>query len=202
MERALPMTTTLMLDELRDESRPEGWRRFSERYWPVLCGFGVKLGLNDADAADAAQWTLMQFLNEFRAGRYERARGRLSSFIIGIARNRILALRREARARQGRGGDVDLADELPDEATLTNIWENERRRMILDEAISQLRDSPRLAPGTFAAFELVALRGVPADEAARQASMTLNDVYVARSRCTRRLRELVGEITEAWDQDG
>jgi RNA polymerase sigma-70 factor (ECF subfamily) len=210
LERPLPITTTLLLDSLRDESRPEGWEQFSARYWPVLAGFARKLGLSEADAADAAQWTLMEFLREFRAGRYERARGRLSSFVVGIARNRILTLRRQARrGSAGSGGGSkdgpapgDSADQLPDDATMTDMWENERRRAILEDAVAQLRGSSRLSPSTFRAFELVALRGVPATEAAAQSGLSVEEVYVARSRCTKRLRELVEELTRAWNEDG
>lgn len=201
MERALPITTTLLLDSLRDESHPEGWERFSARYWPVLAGFARKLGLSEADAADAAQWTLMEFLKEFRAGRYERQRGRLSSFVVGIARNRILTLRRQSR-RAAEGGGGDSGELLPDEVTMTDMWENERRRAILEDAVTALRGSSRLSPATFRAFELVALRDVPAEEAAAQTGMSVDEVYVARSRCTRRLRELVAELTSAWDEDG
>ncbi|MFN5663262.1 MAG: sigma factor, partial [Planctomyces sp.] len=105
-----------MLDLLRDESRPEGWQDFTARYWPVLCGFALKLGLSEADAADAAQQTLADFLREFREGRYVRERGRLSSFILGIARNRVLRLRTEARRRSRR--IIDQAaniDDTPDD---------------------------------------------------------------------------------------
>lgn len=197
VERALPITTTLMLNALRDESRPEGWETFASRYWPVLAGWGMKLGLSEADAADAAQWTLMEFLKEFRAGRYERGRGRLSAFVIGIARHRILALRRDAR----RPADDAQAHELPDDATLTSLWDHERRRVILDQAIAELRGSSRLSPATLTAFELVAIRGLSADAAARQTGLSVNEVYVAKSRCTRRLREIVEELTRAFDED-
>jgi len=199
VERALPITTTLMLNALRDESQPEGWETFASRYWPVLAGWGMKLGLSEADAADAAQWTLMEFLKEFRAGRYERGRGRLSAFVIGIARHRILALRRDARRPTDDGAPPPA--ELPDNVTLTSLWDQERRRVILDQAIAELRRSPRLSPATFAAFELVAIRGLPAEAAALQTGLSVNEVYVAKSRCTRRLREIVDELTRAFDED-
>jgi len=188
-----------MLNALRDESRPEGWETFASRYWPVLAGWGMKLGLSEADAADAAQWTLMEFLKEFRAGRYERGRGRLSAFVIGIARHRILALRRDARRPIDR--DTTQPGELPDDATLTSLWDQERRRVILDQAIAELRGSPRMSPATFTAFELVAIRGLPAEAASRQTGLSVNEVYVAKSRCTRRLREIVDELTRAFDED-
>lgn len=198
MAGSLPVTTSLLLDALRDEGDQGGWREFTDRYWPVLVGLGVHLGLTETDAADAAQWTLVEFLREFRAGRYQRGKGRLSAFVIGIAKNRIRALRRQSVKRAPAG--VESADEI-DDVTLQNVWEQQRRSVILQQALKKLRESPKLAPSTFQAFELVALRNVPAEEAARQAGISVDDVYLARHRCTRRLREIVDELTAAWDQE-
>lgn len=198
MAGSLPVTTSLLLDALRDERDQDGWREFTERYWPVLVGLGVHLGLTETDAADAAQWTLLEFLREFRAGKYQRGRGRLSAYVIGIAKNRIRALRRQSARRAPAGAEP--VDEM-DDVTLQGVWEQQRRTVILQQALNKLRDSPKLAPATFQAFELVALRGVPAEEAARQAGISVDDVYLARHRCTRRLREIIDELTAAWDQE-
>lgn len=200
----LPITTSLLLSTLRDEHEGTGWRDFHARYWPVLVGLGVHLGLREADAQDAAQWTLLEFLREFRAGRYERGRGRLRSYILGIARNRIRSLRRSgsrpAQAARSLEDAPEQMDDLSDER-LEAVWEGERRSAILREALEQLRASPRLAPATFLAFELVALRSVPAEQAAQQAGLSVDDVYLARHRCTKRLKELVEVITRAWDEE-
>ena len=198
MAGTLPVTTSLLLDALRDERDQGGWRQFTDRYWPVLVGLGVHLGLTETDAADAAQWTLVEFLREFRAGRYQRGRGRLSAFVMGIAKNRIRAIRRQG-AKRAPGG-VDPLDEM-DDATVQDVWEQQRRSVILQQAIAKLRELPKLSPPSLQAFELVALRGVPAEEAARQAGISIDDVYLARHRCTRKLREIVEQLTAAWDEE-
>jgi len=70
-------TTTALLDGLHDPANEEVWREFDTRYRPIILGFAVKLGLSDEDAADVAQDTLARFVQEYRAGRYDRTRGRL-----------------------------------------------------------------------------------------------------------------------------
>ena len=52
-----------------------------------------------------------------------------------------------------------------------------------------------------AAADDLGLRGVPAPEAASQCGMTVDQVYVAKSRITRRLRDLVRELTDAFEED-
>jgi DNA-directed RNA polymerase specialized sigma24 family protein len=93
----------------------------------------------------------------------------------------------------------ELPGELPDEQQLTHVWRREREHAILAEAISILRDSARMEEHTFKAFELFALRGVPAEEVARQCAIAVDSVYVIKNRLTKRLREIVAEITEAYD---
>ena len=74
------------------------------------------------DAADVAQETLTDFLRDYRAGKYDRRRGRLRSWISGIARHRVLdTLRQRARNQATRGESA--FDELPDDARLTAIWD-------------------------------------------------------------------------------
>jgi len=47
-----------------------------------------------------------------------------------------------------------------------------------------------VAPETYQAFELVALEGLPAADAARLTGLSRNAVYLARKRILARLREL------------
>lgn len=203
MPAPLPITTSVLLESLRDERDQSGWTNFSDRYWPVLVGFGRKLGLQESDAADAAQWTLTEFLRLFRDGKYERGRGRLSAFVIGIARNRIRTLLRQMHRNQSGFDTSDPSDEpaMPDDSSLTLIWEQERRRAILQAALAELRRSSRMSPASLRAFELVALQSLSPQEAAREVGISVDDVYLARHRCTRRLRELVASLTEAWEHD-
>jgi DNA-directed RNA polymerase specialized sigma24 family protein len=64
-----------------------------------------------------------------------------------------------------------------------------------------LRDESEFDDRTLGAFELSSLRGVPVAETAAQCGMSLDQVYVARSRVTKRLRSLVEELTAAFEED-
>ena len=64
-----------------------------------------------------------------------------------------------------------------------------------------LRDEAALDDRTLQAFELVALRGVPPSEVGPQCGMSVDQVYVAKSRVTKRLREVVADLTAAFEED-
>ncbi|MCC6428639.1 MAG: sigma-70 family RNA polymerase sigma factor [Phycisphaerales bacterium] len=198
MGDALPKTTTVLLEHLHNEANIDTWHEFIRRYQPVLVGFGCKLGLSEADASDAAQWTLAEFLIAYRAGKYVRGRGRLSSWVIGIARHRIESLRRDGARHAGWHGDSHMLD-LRDSASMTQIWEREQRQVILNEALRRLRESSRFAEHTVRAFELVALRGMTPEAAALECSMTVDDVYLARHRVTGKLREWVARVSTEFE---
>ena len=195
-------TTTRLIEDLRDPANSEAWEGFDARYRPVLLGFARTLGFGPDDAAELAQQTLGRFVVAYREGRYVRGNGRLSSWLIGIARNVGSEMRRKAHRGRAAGdsvlGGVEAA--LPDEAHLTVIWEKERRAATLTQAMEMLRGSARLEAHTLRAFELFAIRGVPAPEVAAQCGIDVDAVYVIKNRLTKRLREIVRELTTLYDE--
>lgn len=193
-------TTTRLLDALHETDNAPLWAQIDARYRPVIGALARRLGLNDSDAEEVAQQTLSEFVRAYGEGRYDRSKGRLSSWILGIAHHTTLrALRGTRYAAKGIGQTA--LSEVPDESALRSIWTDERDRAILAQAMGLLRSESGVDDRTLLAFELVALRGVPVAEAASQSSMSVEQVYVAKSRIVKRLRQLVEELTKAFEED-
>ena len=96
---SLSKTTTQLLEALHDEGNEVAWQAFDDRHRPIVFGVARRLGLSEEDAADVAQQSIVEFLQAYKRGAYERERGRLRSWLVGIARFRSLdALRRRKRA--------------------------------------------------------------------------------------------------------
>lgn len=191
-------TTTALLDALRDPAHDGVWREFDARFRPLLTAFAVRLGLDAFEAEDVAQETLVEFVRAYQGGKYERSRGRLSSWVISIAQHRISHRRLAVARATARRADSALVH-LRDPARLTAVWQEEQRQLILIRAMDVLR-AGRTAEPTLRAFDLFAIRGVPAEEAARECGMTVDEVYTAKNRVVRRLREIVEEMTAAWQE--
>ena len=192
-------TTTAMLHALHDPDAAGVWDEFDARYRPVLIGFARNLGLDDADAADVAQDTLTRFLEQYRDGKYERDRGRLGAWLVGIARYRVLDLRRKhgKRALRGESAMVDMDDEMG----LTQVWEEERRKTILRQAMDQLRSSGRSDEKTIRAFEMLFIYSMTPQAVAEELEMTVQGVYVAKSRVAERLQVIVKNIENDFDEE-
>lgn len=190
-------TTTQLLQALHDPRDEVVWRDFDARYRPIIYSIAQRLGLRPDDAAEVAQETLTEFVCDYRNGGYERGRGRLRSWIIGIARHRVTdVLRQRAKRREMRGDSA--FEELPDDHRFAELWEAERERTILDLALRELRENTKTDEKTVRSFEMVAIEGVPADVVAAEAGMTVAEVYRVKNRITKRLREIVERLTQAY----
>lgn len=174
-------TTTRLLDDLRS-ANPSAWSDFDARYRPILLSFAQKLGFLADDAEEFAQQTMAEFCCCFRAGNYDRDRGRPRAWMIGIARNVAVSMRRR-RPAERVGGNCAL-DDIPDESELTRIWENERQQAIFSAALERLRDSTRTDLNPIQAFELYAIHGLPVEDVAQHCGLSIDSVYVAKNRLT------------------
>lgn len=192
-------TTTAMLAALHDPDEVAAWEVFDARYRPVLIGFARNLGLGAEESADVAQETIARFVEQYREGRYDRERGRLGAWLVGIARYRILDVRR-AQGRRALRGESAMVD-LDDEASLSSVWEAERRTRIISIAMERLRAAGRTDSRTIEAFELLMVHGLAAAVVAEQLGMPIQSVYVAKSRIAARLQDLVAEVESEFDEE-
>lgn len=195
----LTRTTTAMLNALHDSGNEPAWEAFDARYRPILVGFARNLGLTDTDAADIAQDTLVRFVQEYRDGRYDRSRGRLGAWLVGIARYRIIDIRRQRAQRHEVGAD-GAEDGVEDENQLQDAWDREHRQAILRDAMNELRATSRTDERTIRAFELVAAHGRSPQQVAAELGMSVHDVYLAKSRVAQRLREIVERLEKLYDE--
>lgn len=194
----LTPTTTLLLEGLLDPANAEVWLEFDGRFRPVLTAFARRMGVGELDAEDVAQETLARFVKGYRAGQYERCRGRLSNWIVGIARHCALDLQ-QSRARRGEWRGESALVNLADDSNLESIWDEECRRAVVEKAMRELREDTRFEPRTIRAFELVALDSRPPVEVAAELALNVNSVYTAKNRCISHLREVVARLNTLYE---
>ena len=113
-------TTTALLEGLFNADDGVVWQVFDERYRPIMVGIGRRLGLSDSEAEDVAQETLLQFLRDYRANRYDRDKGRLRGWIAGITRHRVIDYQRKRGRRKEKSGGLSSLLEVPDEAGIAD----------------------------------------------------------------------------------
>ena len=195
----LPTATSTALLQGLKQADATVWVDFTARYRPIVVAYARRLGLRPGDAEDVAQETLGAFAQAYREGRYERDRGRLRAWLFGIASNTLRdhCRRGQRRARvAGAPPPTGFLENLPDERTQVDAWDEEWREAVLRQALARVKGE--VQAGTFEAFRLFAVEQQPAAQVAARLSITENAVFCAKQRVLRRLRELLADLEDSF----
>jgi len=192
-------TNTELLIGLGDPANDVVWTDFSNRYFPVLIAFGRRLGLSEHDAQDAAQDALLAFADSYRKGRYDRNKGRLRTWLYGIASNKIRDVqRRRPRERvvADATDETGLINRIPDDQTMSDLWETEWQRAVFQVCIQEVRK--QVKPSSMQVFELCILKQWPTNKAAEHLKMSEAAVLKARTRVLSRMRDVRDRLEREW----
>jgi RNA polymerase sigma-70 factor (ECF subfamily) len=189
-------TPASLLERLRGAVRREtaaaAWSEFVELYTPLLYSWATRLGLQSADAADLVQdifVILVQKLPEFEYDSRKSFRAWLRTVLMNRWRDRekraaVVSEHNDAAALEQAAG--------PDQAL--EVEEAEYREVLLRRALELMQREFR--PATWRACWEQVVQGRPAADVARELGLTVNAVYVARSRVLRRLREYLEHLLD------
>lgn len=195
------ITTTTLLDRLGDYGDQDAWDRFVERFRRPITSFALEVGVPPRDVEDVTQETLVAFAQAFRAGRYDRARGRLRSWLFGIAYRQSLAQkRRSARHALAPEKSDPQSDNPGESADASRIWDRLWDRFLLEKALEAAR--AEFDPQIFRSFELVALEDRTPGDAAEEIGVSIKAVYNAKHRVAKRVREWITQLDSVTEADG
>ena len=193
------ITSTTLLQGLRDAGNTTAWRRFDERYRVMVVAYARKLGLSGSDAEDVGQETVVAFVRGYGDGGYDPCKGRLRSWLFSIAHHKAIdVLRRSARENvlSARADGTRLLQGIPSREEAEERWEAEWRRFALRACLAEV--AQRVQRKTYAAFELYVLQGWTVDAVAEHLHMSENAVYIAKNRIISRVRQLWPEMETNW----
>ena len=191
-------TSGTLLLRLRQLDDREAWGEFVEQYTPRIFAWCRRYRLQDSDAADVTQEVLGKLVRAIRSFDYDATRGSFRGWLKTVTNNAVRDFL-EDLARPGRGsGDTQVGGMLaalqaPDAIQdLTSSLEEEAERELLREAESRVQ--LRVQPNKWEAYRLTALKNVAAADAATELGMPVSEVYVAKSRVLKLLREEVARL--------
>ncbi len=193
-------TSTSLLNGLLDPRDDQAWQRFHFRYTPMLLSYAKRVGLSDADAQEVVSTTLATFVQKYAAGRYDRQKGRLKSWLGGIIHNKILKQRARRPMASLDAAQNDGRPRLPEPAApddTNEAFEREWQLDILNQALIILRRD--IDPNTYQAFDLYAIKDWPVDKVATFLGMTPNAVYISKARTLKKLRKLTQRLIDEED---
>ncbi len=174
-------TSVSLLQKLRRPSAPDAWDRLVRLYTPLLFYWARRQGLQETDAADLVQDVLVVLVRKLPEFQYQPGRS-----FRGWMRTVLLNTWRD-RPRRGAPAPLDSAVQPAVPADVDGLEEREYRLYVLGQALRLM--AADFAPATWQACWETVVCGRPAAEVAAELGLSVNAVYLAKSRVLSRLRQ-------------
>ena len=197
-------TRTTLLERLKDWRDNPSWQEFFDTYWKLIYGFAIRSGLNEAEAQDVVQETMLSVAKHIPAFKYDRTIGSFKNWLLNMTRWRISDQVRR-RKHLVNESDEDLPTEtktgrinkVPDPSSLDldALWEAEWEKNAIDAALTKVKR--QLDPGKYQIFDLLVNKEWPPQKVADTFGMSINQVYLAKHRVTELIKDEVERLKKA-----
>ncbi|HEX5176917.1 MAG TPA: sigma-70 family RNA polymerase sigma factor [Chthoniobacteraceae bacterium] len=185
------------LVNLEDRRR---WQEFFERYWKLIYGVARRAGLNDAEAQDVVQETVITVAKNI--SKYEREAGSFKNWLLHITRWRIAdQFRKRAPGNHVRRESADEShretatiERIADGIDVGGVWHEEWQRHLLDAALQRLKR--RVDPQHYQIFDCAVLKEWPAAKVARELGVNVARVYLVKHRLAAMLKREIVAVQE------
>ncbi len=186
-------TRPSLLRRIKNWQDHASWEDFFNTYSGLIYNVARKCGLNDSQAQDVTQETIICVSKSIRNFKYDPAVGSFKAWLLTVTQSRIDdQFRRNKRLghhvplpeETGTGISVParLVSQAPEE-----IWNTEWERTLFEAADAKVRR--RVEPQTYQMFELQVNRHWTPQRIAERFDVTVGQVYLAKNRVTRMIKE-------------
>jgi len=200
-----PETSLSLLDRLRAMDQ-DAWRRFVQVYGPLVYRWCRDSGLQDADAQDVGQDVLRSVTKAIADFDRRRGAGSFRAWLRVVTINKIrdLARRRQGQAAATGGSDanaamhafadpVSIADEASDAQVA--VEQQQVLRRAIEALLADCEETTRQA------FWRVVVERQNPGNVAKELGISINSVYLAKSRLLKRLRDEFADLIDMKDLD-
>jgi RNA polymerase sigma-70 factor (ECF subfamily) len=176
------------------EDNQDAWREFVARYGPTVLRWCRRCGCPEDLLEDLLQEILIKLKKQFARFQYDPGKS-FRSWLMVVTRSVVSDAFRSTKYRLRGSGDTEVQDALaniPAGDDLGADLHAEFQRELFDQAC--LIVGRKVKPATWRAFELIELQATPPGEAAAELGMTVENLYVAKSRVVAHLRAEVARM--------
>ncbi len=183
-------TRASLLARLRNMEDDSGWRQFFETYHRLIYGRVRRRGVPEADAEDIVAEIISGVGRRMPAFVYDPARCSFKTWLFRVVENRIADyFRRRARSLPEAAGESGWDEEVADPSVVQpdEGWEEEWMRNLAEAAFERVRKKAN--PRYLQIYIYSEMEGHGAAETASHLRTTANDVYTAKHRIEKLLRQ-------------
>jgi RNA polymerase sigma-70 factor (ECF subfamily) len=195
-DELIPTRATL-LHRLKNWQDQSSWQEFFDTYWKLIYGVAIQSGLNEAEAEDVVQETVISVAKHMPTFKYDRSLGSFKSWLLNMTRWRITDQLRKRRRPPSSGdtdADIRLRANLVDPVSecLEALWNAEWEKNLLDAAIDKVKR--RLDPQNYQIFDFYVNKEWPPEKVAKTFGISIGKVYLAKHRVTEMIAEEVKKL--------
>lgn len=175
---------------------PHDWKKFVDRYQPLILKWARRKLKNPDDAEDVTASVLEKLFRALPQFEYD-PKLRFRGWLRTVVKNAVCDFQRRQQRRSGDYGSGDwkvqeLLECIPSPDDVQDLVEQldetwEQQRLLLQRIVERVQR--RVEPLTWKAYQLYVLQSEPADEVARQLGLSTASVYAAKRRVGRKLQE-------------
>jgi RNA polymerase sigma-70 factor (ECF subfamily) len=182
-------TRRSLINRLRCLDDQDGWQEFFDTYWRLIYGVARRMGLNDAEAQDVVQETLISVAKRMPGFKYNPDIGSFKSWLLLITRRRIADHQRRQMRQPARQESPDprrtgtaTVERIPDSSVqdFSTLWEEEWQVAILEQAMECVKQ--KVAAKQFQIFDCYVRKEWPVEEVVRVLGVSAGQVYLAKHR--------------------
>ena len=190
-------TATTLLLRLKDSEDQASWQRFFDTYWRLIYGVARKSGLNDTEAQEVVQETMIAVARQMPSFRYDPTLGSFKSWLLNLTRWRIVnRLRKRLASPDVAQNDaaVSQPEDFIDPASpaLNRIWEDEWQSNLLSAALARVKR--RLDPAKYQIFDFYVNKELPAEKVAQTFKVSVDKVFLIKHQVTGMLKEELKQL--------
>jgi RNA polymerase sigma factor (sigma-70 family) len=171
-------TSPSLLVRIRDPHDNRAWELFVDLYTPVVYRFLISKGLQDADAVDLTQETLIEVARCIQQFEYRPETGRFRNWLATVVRRRLYKFWNQKRI------EVPIENDLVhqgDDAQWLDLFQAELLKVGIERVRQQVEEK------TWQVFSETWIDDVPAEEVSRKLDLPIDLVYSAKARFLKRL---------------
>jgi RNA polymerase sigma-70 factor (ECF subfamily) len=191
-------TRESLIRRLPNAADVEAWDRFVEIYEPLLFRLARAKGFQHADAEDFVQEVLAAVAKAVGRWVAQETRGSFRVWLFRIAQNLAINFLTRPKHRWLGAGDSQIARLLEEQPARTldssELFLKEYRRELFRWAADRVRE--QVSERQWMVFWLTSVEERPVGEVASEFEMSVGAIYIARSRITKRIREMIREHEE------
>jgi RNA polymerase sigma factor (sigma-70 family) len=201
-------TKRTLLSRLRNVENQESWREFFETYWKLIYGTAIKAGLNDAEAHDVVQETIISVAKNIPEFRYDPAIGSFKTWLLNLTRWRIVdQFRKRDPCLAGGFTDGDTAQTRaieriadPGGDWLETYWQEEWKKNAMTAALERVKG--KIDPKQFQVFDLAAIKEWPVKRIAEALGMSPARIYLTKHRVAKLVQKEIRSMEKKYRISG